>query len=163
MSASEPSNLILGRSAFADAVLELAHAARREMRLLTYDLDRELYGEEAVVEAIKQFLLSSPRARLRVLINDARSPARGGHRLVELGRRLSSRVEFRELPEHERPSRRGELLIVDHSHVLERSSMEALESRYEKDSAALAQARGELFERLWDHSEPSAELRILGI
>lgn len=163
MSESESSGMIQGTTAFREAVLRLARSARREIRLLSFDLDRDLYGDEAVVEVVKVFLLSAARARLRVLLNDSRAPARAGHRLVGLGRRLSSRVEFRELPEHERPRHREELMIVDDAGVLERSSPEALEARFETHSFGLAQARGEVFERLWDHSEPSSELRVLGI
>lgn len=86
-----------GRAEWAAALLAAAERASREVLVLSFDFDRTCYGNEAFVEAIKRLALSSERARVRVLINQPRAAMQGAHRFVELGRRLPSRIEFREL------------------------------------------------------------------
>lgn len=161
---SEPAPVAVeGRAAFADTALALVATASREIRLLSHELDLRLYGSEALHESIKRFLLGSERAKLRVLLNQPRLAAQRGHRLVELGRLLSSRVEFRELPEERRQEHRGEWLIVDERSLLERREPEALVARLSKDQPLAARERGNVFESLWNESAPAQELRSLGL
>jgi hypothetical protein len=154
---------IEGHAAFAEAALELVAGASREIRLFSYELDVRLYGSEALYEAVKHFLLSSERARLRVLINQSRFAAQRGHRLVELGRLLSSRVEFRELREDRSSELRGEWLIIDERSLLERREPEALVAKLSQDQPLVARERGNAFETLWHESLPARELRSLGL
>lgn len=161
---SEPAPVAVeGRSAFADAALALIAEARREIRLLSHELDVRLYGSEAVYEAVKGFLLSSERARLRVLINQPRLAAQRGHRLVELGRLLSSRVEFRGLSDERQQEHRAEWLIIDERSLLERREPEALVARLFQDQPLAARERGNDFETLWNEASPAQELRSLGL
>ena len=88
--------ILQGRAAHAAAALRLVRGARHELLLLSDSLERALYGGEDFAEALKSFLLGSERARLCVLLRQPQEAARNAPRLAELGRRLSSRVEFRQ-------------------------------------------------------------------
>ena len=120
---------IEGRAAFAAAALELVSRAQLAVRLLSFDFDRAIYGDEAFVDQIKRLALSSERARIRVLINQPKAAMKGAHRFVELGRRLPSRIEFRELTEELMITERGDWLIVDQRGLLERQEPAALAAR----------------------------------
>jgi len=154
---------IEGRAAMAEAALALAGLAKRELMLLTYDFDRRVYGSEAFVDVVKHLVLASEQARVKVLINQPRLSMQGSHRLIELGRQISSRIEFRELLEERVLSHRGDWLISDHGGLLERREPDALFARYEPQAVALAHQRARDFELLWDESPVAQELRVLGL
>lgn len=152
-----------GRAELASALLAAVATARREVLLLSFDFDRALYGGEAFVDAIKALGLSSERARIRVLINQPRAAMKGAHRFVELGRRLPSRIEFRELNEERQIGHRGDWLIVDERHLIERGSPDALVARQQRDAPLIAGAKATAFMALWEESQGCAEFRVLGI
>lgn len=152
-----------GRAELAAALQAAVELAQREVLLLSFDFDRARYGDEAFVDAIKQLALSSERARIRVLINQPRAAMQGAHRFVELGRRLPSRIEFRELNEEQRISERGDWLIVDERHLVERGSPDALVARRQFDAPLAARAKAAAFLALWEQAQGCAEFRVLGI
>ncbi|WP_293374933.1 hypothetical protein [Nevskia sp.] len=152
-----------GRAALASAALAAVATARREVMLLSFDFDRALYGAEAFVDAIKALGLSSERARIRVLINQPRAAMKGAHRFVELGRRMPSRIEFRELNEERQISHRADWLIVDERHLIERGSPDALIARQQLDAPLAARAKAKAFMELWEESPGCTEFRVLGL
>lgn len=154
---------IEGRGEFALTALAIAQSARRQLLLLTYDFDRRLYGGDAFVEAVKRFVLADDHAHLHVLINQPRLAVQGGHRLIELGRQLPSRIQFRELLEERVLTHRGELLIADQRAVLERREPDALYARYTPEAALMGKQRSGEFLQLWDESPTARELRVLGL
>lgn len=155
--------LLQGRAACAARALELARAARGELLLLSDSLDRSLYGGEDFAEAVKRFLLASDRARLLVLVNQPQPAARNIPHLLELARRISSRVEFRQPSETQAEAIRGEWLIADRRALLERREPEALEAQFWAQAPQRGKTRGEEFELRWNEAEPAQELRSLGI
>lgn len=161
--ADSAAEIVEGRGAFAARALEFVGNARQEILLLSYDLDRRLYGDEAFVDAVQRFALASERARLLVLLNQPQRAAAGGHRLVELGRRLPSRIEFRELPPEQIDDERGDCLIVDQRALLLRESPERSDARCWRDAPFEARRCRERLWRLWEASPPARELRVLGI
>jgi hypothetical protein len=156
--------LLQGRAAFAAKAQELARGARSELLLLSDSLDRALYGSEEFADAVKHFLLDNDRARLLVLVNQPQPAARNVPYLLELARRISSRVEFRE--PSEAPSEeagRGEWLIADRRVLLERLAPEALEAQFWAQAPQRGKVRCEEFEQRWNEAQPAQELRSLGI
>ena len=154
---------IEGRVAFAAAALELASQAQTALRLLSFDFDRAIYGDEAFVDQIKRLALSSERARIKVLINQPKAAMRGAHRFVELGRRLPSRIEFRELSEEQLVSERGDWLIADQRGLLERQDPAALAARLHREAPLEARAKAQRFDELWEQSIGCSEFRSLGL
>ncbi len=152
-----------GRAALASALLAMAVGARHEILLLSVDLDRTLYGSEAFVEAIQRLALSSTRARVRVLVKQPRTAMQAAHRLVELGRRLPSRIEFRELAEERHTGQHADWLIADQRCFIERDRPDALLARLHGEAPLLARARTTAFLSLWEESPGCAEFRALGL
>lgn len=150
-----------GAAAFAQTASTLLRDARRELALVTRALDRRIYGDPALVEAFRSFLLSGERVRLRVLLQEPRNAARAGHRLVELGRQLPSRVEFRDLPDDCAADERGELLIVDREKLLEWPDPDDARLRLAVDTPGETRRRLDRLERLWEAAPRSPELRSL--
>jgi hypothetical protein len=152
--------VVIGQADFLRRATELVNTARLELTLFSQGLDRRTYSSEDFIAPLQKFLLQHQRARLRVIVHSPGLAMRTGHRLVELGRRLSSRIEFRELP-YERRLIEREYLIADESALLIRESVEQLEARYYPHAPLLARERRREFEPIWQESAPVAEFRDL--
>lgn len=163
MSSGDLPELLQGREAFAAKALELVRAARQELLLRSDALDRSLYGGDEFAGAVKDFLLGSERARLCVLLRQPHQARQNAQRLVDLGQRLSSRIEFREPTEDQGDIEPSEWLIADRRVLLERRAPESLEAQFWTDEPQRGKLRAEAFEALWNEAQPAQELRSLGI
>ena len=140
--------LLQGRAAFAAKAVQLVRAARQELLLRSDALDRALYGGEDFYNAVKDFLLSSERARLCVLVRQPQQAVHNAARLIELGQRLSSRVEFREPTAEQGEIDPAEWLIADRRALLERRSPESLEAQFWAEEPQRGKLQGEEFDAL---------------
>jgi hypothetical protein len=154
--------VVVGREAQAAAVIELATLARMEFVVLSHGFDARLYGTEALVERVKDFCLAHERARVRVLVNQPALAMREAHRFVELGRRLPSRVAFRQLDEEDRGVVE-ELVIADGRSVMRRESPDQLEARLWIETPLEARLRLKTFNELWERGVPAREFSELKI
>ncbi len=155
-------HVVVGREAQAAAVADLAAAARLELVILSHGFDPTVYGTEALVERVKQFCLAHERAHVRVLVNQPALAMRGAHRFVELGRRLPSRISFRQLDEEDRGVIE-ELVIADGRSALRRETPDQIEARLWIEMPLQARPRLKSFDALWERGAPAQELRELKI
>lgn len=153
---------VSGAEAFAAAALDVVSSARYQLALISVDLDRRLFGTEAFTERLRNFILQHRRAQLRVLVHDPASAVRNSVRLVEFGRLLSSRIEFREVP-LERRKLREEFLIGDERSLLYRSAPDQLDAKHYADAPMVARSHLREFDALWHESSVARELSSLGI
>ncbi|HVT35615.1 MAG TPA: hypothetical protein VHE37_08525 [Nevskiaceae bacterium] len=153
-------HIISGAAAYAQHLRELAAAAHVSMLIFTHDLDQRIYGGEEFIDALKKFILQNRRANLRVIIHSPGLAMRRGHRLVELGRALSSRIEFRELPEQYQ-SLIEEYAIADQRGGLYKEYYGDLESQWHEHDPLFARERLRAFDTLWPECVPARELRDL--
>ncbi len=151
-----------GKAAFADAALNLSQTARNQLSLMSLELETTIYGTEAFVDRLRSFILQHRRARIRVLINDPRSARNNAPRLIEFGRLLSSRIEFRAL-KAEHLHLREEYLIADENVLLFRAAPTQLEAKFYADAPMVARQQLKAFDSLWQESPPATELRSLAL
>lgn len=151
---------VLGHVEFTERALAMVRGARQEVVICSFDLDRRIYGDAGLIDVLRKFLLEHRRGRLRGLVGDPRAAMRCSHRMVELSRVLSSRIEFRQ-PVSTWSSMAGDFIIVDQRSLLVRSDPGDLEARYYADAPALAREQLGDFERLWQHGEPAREFTDL--
>ncbi|NND68819.1 MAG: hypothetical protein HKN19_14615 [Halioglobus sp.] len=160
MSASEFTTGIEYPHPFDDYAVELAQSASRYLCILSPALDHAAFDNAALASAIGALARDSRQTGIRILIQDARPLVNRGHRLLELSRRMPSKVELRKLPEH--PDWRGETIVIrDRDGVLYRPAGSEERAFYEPDSRASTQRHADLFEDLWRHGTRDTELRAL--
>ena len=159
---ADRARIATGRSDWIAAVEELAANVRMELVVLSHAFDAAVYGTETVVEQVKAFCLAHERASVRVLVNQPALAMRSAHRFVELGRRLPSRIHFRQLDEEDRGVME-ELVIADGRSVLRRESPDQLEARYLTDAPLDARLRLKAFDELWERAVPAREFSELKI
>lgn len=161
--AAEPApESVLGHGEFADRLLAMAGGARQDITIFSFDLDRRVYGADPLVGVLRRFLLEHRRGRLRGLVNQPRAAVLGSHRLVELARVLSSRIEFRESPSHCAEATL-DCIVIDQRSLLIREHPQELEARYYANSPGLAREHLRRFESIWQGSNPAREFTDLAI
>jgi predicted GNAT family N-acyltransferase len=145
------------------ATLELLTAARREACIYTRDLDPPLYDQEPVLEALKRLAIKGRGVGIRILVQEPRTPAQNGHRLIALAQRLASAFALRTPVEDEDRQYPSAFLLTDVPGYYFR----ALGSRYEGEAVTHAVGKHaqllDFFNQVWERSEPSEELRRLSL
>lgn len=151
-----------GERACRDGVVDVAGHATREICIYSQLLDHALFDDEAVVDALSAFVRSGPPARLRVLIQSSSVIVSRGHRLVELARRLPSKVEVRLVPGELADDQRCYVTADERALLLlpDASVYQGFSNGYDPVEATRLV---EGFNYLWERSHPDPELRTLSL
>jgi hypothetical protein len=155
--------LLTGAADFAARATQMVSQARTELSLLTQELDRRIYGTEIFGESLRRFVLQHGHTRVRVLCNNTQAAVSNSPRLVELGRSMSSFVEFRELLPARQRAVREEYLVADGRLLLYRETPQDLEAKYYGAAPHLARMKLKGFDVLWNESTVAQELRRLSL
>lgn len=143
-------------------MLAVIAGARRELSIYTRALDGELLDAEPALAALKALAIAGRGARIRVLVQAPAVAAQDGHRLIALGQRLSSAIEFRTPIEEDRLYA-GAFVVNDAFGYFFRS----LGGRLDGETASRAPGRAgqlrEYFDGVWERAELCEDLRQLNL
>jgi len=133
------------------AVVEVADSAERSLALFSHSLEPALYDQLDFTNAVTRLVLAHRYARMRILLINPTHLVENTHRLVELGRRLVSFVEFRRVHRDHRMREDGFLIADDHSllhlaHATHHYGAVSLNDRY------MASKFLREFDEIWSHS-----------
>jgi hypothetical protein len=142
------------------AVVEIASLANRTLSILTHDLEPEIYDHDDFLETLKRFILARTFARVRVLIVDPNRVVKTGSRFVNMGRRLNSYIEFRNVKPELR-DRAEAYCIADEQSIVYRARAEAWDGMSDTYEPAVARYYLTTFDRIWHACEIEPELRQL--
>lgn len=142
--------------------LELIRQAKREVCIMSYDLEPLVLSHEDIAEALSGFVRQGRHAHARILVQNSDKAVKHGHRLIPLAHRLSSAISLHK-PGFEHRDTLGAFIVVDEIGYLKRP----LADRYEGQASFKAPMEGRdlrsLFNDMWVHSEPDPQLRRLRI
>lgn len=149
-------------SPFDEAAAELCRDARRYVAIMSPELDPAAFDSDAFADALRKLLLESAQSEVRILVQTSAGLLGRGHRLLQLARRMPSRVHIRRLGEH--PEWEGETVIVcDRNSALFKPAGSVDKAFREVDVRPTAERKLELFDNLWRYSEEDPDLRALAI
>jgi len=148
------------REAIRQTCLQLAVQTRRVLRLFSQDLEAELYDNEAFLEAVRQIALRGHEVPVRVLLADAEPAVHGGHRLIEIARTLTSKVQIRKVPE-EFNRQKEAYLLADDLGYLQRRLADVYEAKADFKAPGTVRRLSEQFDNAWALGEIHQELRRL--
>ena len=164
----QPAPTALGPCAFDDeagafaAALNYLPTARRQLILYSPELDPELFDRPELVDAISAFVRGSAANELRILIHHSRRIVSRGHRLVELARRLDSKIQIRLAPEDAARDERSFLGWDQVGYWLLPNFTDYTGFANDND-AVHARRLQESFEVYWQRAQEDPELRVLGL
>ncbi|MGD9000928.1 MAG: hypothetical protein PVF75_10970 [Granulosicoccaceae bacterium] len=142
--------------------VQMLEQARRSINITSRSLDPAIYDHKDFLDAARQFALSSPGVRMRILVNDAEPVIKQGHRLLELARKLTSFIEIRVQGKTFHEYNEAWLLVDETGYVHRR-----LADRFEAEAGfnAPRQVRdmNKQFEEMWQESVTDPNLRRLHI
>jgi hypothetical protein len=149
-----------GESACVAGLLASLARPRRQLLLLSPMLDPLLFDRPDVVASVSGFVRSARTARVQILIRDSSLIVARAHRLVELARRLDSRIEIRRLPDDAGTKELSFATWDGLGYWLQPDFREYQVLRNFHDPVQ-AERLGEQFGRLWARSTADPELRLL--
>ena len=140
------------------ASLALVRQAQREVVVISRHLDAGLYNNAEFTTAVREFVLNSQYARLRILVRDPGPAVRSGHRLIELSQRLSSFIEIR-IPDQQFDSYNSAFLLVDSTGYLYREQADLYHAQCSFADRHFCNELSHQFEAMWESARPDANLR----
>ncbi|MCP3662107.1 MAG: acyltransferase [Gammaproteobacteria bacterium] len=143
-----------------EIILHYIQQARQSLEVFTYNLDKSLFDQHPLLEAIKTLALSSPKNTIRILLQDNHEIQQQGHRLIELTRRLTSQIEIRR-PHIDYIGRIDNFLVVDRCAYLHRSNHRRYDGEADFNNRLQARQYSDHFMEIWECSEPDSALRRL--
>lgn len=140
----------------------LVSQARRELVVLTPDLEAAVYDATAFLDAVARLSTRSRHSSIRVLVADPTRALKYGHRLIELARRFTSSIQVRKPPPEHRDFCHA-YLIVDRLAVLHKKDSNRYAGHANVHNPLLARQLLKEFDPIWDLSQADVELRRLYI
>jgi hypothetical protein len=139
--------------------LAIASQAQHSLSILSHNMEPDLYNTPSFYEAARDVLAADSRSVIRILVSDVSRLVLNGHRLLDLSRRQSSRVQIRKLnnPIHHA------FLVADEIAVLDRRRAERFEATANFNDQGWANNLLHFFNQTWERCSPSSELQTLNI
>ncbi|MEM9315971.1 MAG: GNAT family N-acetyltransferase [Pseudomonadota bacterium] len=145
-----------------ELVVAQARLARRELAILSPDLDTRLFNRAGFISALRRLARSERQARIRVLITDVRAVVGRRHGILDLARRMPSKLELRSLREH--PNWDGDTLVIrDRDSTLGMPGSSRDPGFYRPGDRARCETALGRFEELWKAGNVDVEFRALAL
>lgn len=159
-SKNNPNVLLLTELAdFQVHALKMIREGHRQLCLLSATLDAPLYNTDEFRDAVRVFAIQDRYAQARILVKDTKPLIEHGHRLLQLARRLSGKVDIRRLTEAPQNTNHA-WLMVDNSMLLYKHDEDAYNGYVDYAAAPKCKLLLEEFTNLWElYSEEDPNLR----
>ena len=145
-----------------NASLSLVQQARRYIWIFSHQLDAELFDNDEFVDAVSKFILRSPSTQLHILVKNPRDAVQRRHRMIDLCQRLTSYIHVRRVAD-EFQKAIDAFVVVDRIGFLYRKRGDRYDGLVNFNGRVKADRLQELFQTIWEQSEPDPEFRILNI
>lgn len=163
VSQASPHLLLLeGLADFQEQSLKLVEQARRNIAILSRELDEPVYGSDEFVEIISELARSSRYAEIQILVKNTKPLVENGHKLARLSQRLSSKIILRKLVIEPDDTDMG-FMLCDTTGLLYKNDDTAYKGFANFDAAVEIKRLREVFNYIWQYAEPELELQVLNI
>ena len=160
---SDTLTLLHSLEAFRKHLLKSLKQGHRQLDILTKELDPRLYDDELICQSISTLARHHPKACIRLLIKKPKPATQSRHRLIELHKRLSSKIQCR-MTKTELKNEARAYAIIDSTQVVLQHNDGDYDGFCNTDAKPEARALLEEFNWLWERqSDVIAELRTLSL
>ena len=151
---------LLTRAETRHATELMVEQTQDSLEIMSRDLDPVLYDSKPFLNLLSSLCLRQRKARVRLLVADPSTPVKRGHRLIELGRKLSGSIEFRR-PHPDYRHYNAAFLVADRCGLIHRSLADRFEGTANFYDPVNAQRKLDFFTEVWERSESHPEFRRL--
>lgn len=151
--------LLEGMEAFREQALAALRSGQRKVYLLSETLDPAVYDTDEFRDALRDLVIRDRYCKAFILVKDIQPIVERGHRLLELSRRLSSKVSMRKLTVMPRNKDEG-YLVAGRSTLLYKHDDHHYKGYLDTAAAPRCRSLVEEFTQLWDlYGEEHPSLR----
>ncbi len=162
-SPTSPDLFLLDCSAdFHSFALKLLARARRNIAILSYDLDSAIFNTDEFVKAISEIARSSRYAQIQILVKDTQPLLENGHKLAKLAQRLSSKMTIRKLTVEPDDKKMG-FILCDNNGLLYKNDDAIYQGFANFKAEAEVKHFRETFDYIWQYGETEPELQQFNI
>jgi len=154
--------LLDSRDDFCEYIDTLLIEGRRNVKILSRELEPSLYNRESCVRALSALARAHPLAQVEILVKDSQNLVEQGHQIVRLAQRLPSKISIRRLsiePEDDAMA----FMIVDRDGLLFKNDENSMQGFANLQAGAEIKNLMDVWERLWQNSEADPQLRPLSL
>lgn len=142
--------------------MELITQIERSLRILSYDLDHEVFDDEKMSTLISALARKSRYTHIHILLVDSTALARQGHRLLSLQRRLPSNIFIR-LVSCDPQEIKNNLIIADDCGIICQSIKENKKIWANFNNRPIVTNHATQFDELWNKSTEDKNVRQLDL
>jgi hypothetical protein len=143
--------VLSGTPELRGAIVDIVAHTRRSLAILTPDLEPDIYEHVEFLDALKRFVLARTYARVRVLITLPERTIRQSNQFAQMGQRLSTYIQFRNLAADRRPVKEA-WCIADNDAIVYRADYTTGEGVADTHAPEVAKRYLATFEDLWQVS-----------
>lgn len=152
--------LINGIAEFQRALLQLVENTKTELFIYSKSLPTELFSQPEIVSAISKMARQHKLSCVRILIPDSRALPHQTHALLELQKKLPSKITCRQLITTEPENPKLSFVTGDKKHLLFQHEHDSLSGFIDNEAAPQAQKLLEEYKDLWErHSSDIPDLK----
>lgn len=144
------------------AAIALLAQAKREVFIMTPDLEHERFDNDAFCEALSAFARSSRYTQTKILIANPQLAIEDGHRVIKLIRRISSLIEVRQLHEHDIEHSQA-MVVADNIGLLRCTNRDPWQGSLLPKGTPYAQQMRDYFVECWERADEINDFRELKI
>jgi len=144
------------------ASITLTQQAHHSLEIVSRDFDHRIYDNEEFTNAVKDLATSSPKAKIRILLQDSDKAVKLGHRLVELARRLTSFIDIRIQSKRYKEFNEA-WLIVDNKAWIKRPFSDKYMADIDYSAARQLREISKSFDAMWNEASHDPNLRRLSL
>lgn len=142
--------------------LAMAVQGTRTLDIYSYDFDAPVYDNGEFVDAVSELARANTRSQVRILVRDIDSAVKSGHQLIELYRRLPSRIAIR-IPDPEVITSDAAFMVVDGMGYIYRELATRFDGSANFYDPLQCRKLTDTFTEMWDRGQPSMQLKRLHI
>ena len=147
---------------FQEQSLKLLCQSRRNIAILSSELDEAIYGSDEFILAISSFVRTSRYAQVQILVKHTKPIIETGHKLAKLHQRLSSKILFRKLTVEPDNTEMG-FMLCDTNALLYKNDERVYQGFANFNAAVEVKRFRDVFDYVWQYAEPEPELQVLHI
>ena len=150
-----------GKTEYEEYIDEVITLAQHEIRIFDQRLGNT-FNAPSRHDALRHFLLSSRRARLRIAVHSVATIERDCPRMLELLRTFNHAMAIHET-QSQAKSVYDPFVVADESHSVRRFHFDDLRGLYARDDPIEAHTLVERFEEIWEASDPAVTPTTIGL
>lgn len=147
-------------TAYKQHTINMLNQAEHKVKILSHHLDSAIFDNEEIRDAISKLARKNRRSEICLLVVDERPLVSQTHRLIDLMRRLSSRISLKIINEAY-PYNNSAMVLVDRYGVIYQKDNAVYDGFANFNDAGRVKQLSETFDHLWSNAVDSIEIRQL--